>query len=64
NVILIDDVATTGKALIEAKSALDELGVKVKKAIVIVDRQEGARQNLAKAGIKLESIFLSSELLD
>jgi len=56
-VILVDDVATTGKALIEAKAALDGLGVKVVRAIVIVDRCEGAAENLSKAGLKLDSIF-------
>jgi len=56
-VILLDDVATTGKALVEAKLALDNMGVKSGKAIVIVDREEGAKENLAKAGIQLESIF-------
>jgi len=61
-VILVDDVATTGKALIEAKEALDKTGVKVDSAIVIVDRNEGARQNLKKAGLQLESIFSRSQL--
>ncbi len=56
-VILVDDVVTTGKALIEAKAALDNIGVKAIKAYVIVDREEGAAKNLAKAGLKLESIF-------
>lgn len=56
-VVIVDDVATTGKALIEAKAALEALGVTVVKAIVIVDRNEGARQNCAQAGISLESIF-------
>lgn len=56
-VILVDDVATTGKALIEAKSALDNIGVEIIKAVVIVDRQEGASDNLKAAGLKLESIF-------
>ncbi len=56
-VILVDDVATTGKAVIEAKEALDKINVRVECAIVIVDRNEGAKENLAKAGIKLESIF-------
>jgi orotate phosphoribosyltransferase len=56
-VILVDDVATTGKALIEAKEALDKEGVLVDTAIVIVDRCEGAKENLEKAGLKLESIF-------
>jgi len=56
-VLLIDDVATTGKALIEAKEALDKIGVEIDKALVIVDRDEGAAQSLSKAGLKLESIF-------
>ena len=62
SVILVDDVATTGKALIEARHALEGLGVVVKKAIVIVDREEGARENLAKEGLKLESIFKKKDL--
>lgn len=56
-VILVDDVATTGKALIEAKEALDRAGLKADTAIVIVDREEGAALNLEKSGLKLESIF-------
>lgn len=60
-VILIDDVATSGKAILEAKLALDRIGVIPVKAIVIVDRNQGAVENLAKAGLKLESIFKITE---
>ena len=56
-VVIVDDVATTGKALIEAKEALDKQGIPIDRAIVIVDRCEGAAENLAKVGLKLESIF-------
>ena len=62
-VILVDDVATTGNALIEAKEALEKIGVKINRALVIVDRGEGAEENLAKAGLKLESIFKINEIL-
>jgi len=62
--ILVDDVATTGKSLVEAKEALDKIGVNVLEAVVIVDRGEGAKENLANAGLKLESIFFRSEILD
>lgn len=62
NAILVDDVATTGGSLIEAKEALDKIGVSCEKAIVIVDRSEGAKENLAKAGLKLESIFTVEDL--
>lgn len=56
-VILVDDVATTGKALVESKEALDKKGILCDCAMVIVDRCEGARENLAQAGLRLESIF-------
>ncbi len=55
--VIVDDVATTGKALIEAKQALERAGVLVAEAIVIVDREEGAKENLENAGVKLVSIF-------
>lgn len=61
-VILVDDVATTGKALIEAKKILDEIDVEVDRAIVMVDRCEGAKDNLAQQGLKLESIFRIKDL--
>ncbi len=61
-VVLVDDVATTGNSLIEAKEALEEIGVVIEKAIVVVDRCEGARENLARQGLILESIFTINEL--
>lgn len=62
-VILVDDVATTGNSLVEAKQALQDLGIEVNEAIVIVDRCEGARENLVKKGLKLKSIFKIEELV-
>lgn len=61
HVVLVDDVATSGKAILEAKQALDKIGVIAEKAIVIVDRNQGAIENLAKVGLKLESIFKITE---
>jgi len=61
-IVLIDDVATTGKSLIEAKEALEKSGVIIDKVIVIVDRCEGAKENLARQGMKLEPIFTIKEL--
>ncbi len=62
-VVLVDDVATTGKALVEAKEALEKIGIEIEKAIVIVDRGEGAKENLAKVKLKLEPIFNIKDLL-
>ncbi|MCX7927656.1 MAG: orotate phosphoribosyltransferase [Candidatus Omnitrophica bacterium] len=60
--VLVDDVATTGHSLIEAKQVLQELGVHVSQALVIVDRSEGAKENLAQHNINLRPIFTLKEL--
>jgi orotate phosphoribosyltransferase len=60
-VVLIDDVATTGKALIEAKQVLDKEGILADTAIVIIDRQEGADKNLSPHGLKLLSLFKAKD---
>ena len=60
-VVLIDDVATTGKALLESLDILSGLKVKVVKALCLVDRNEGAAEALASRGCPLVSIFNISE---
>ncbi len=61
-VVLVDDVATSGKSLIEAKQVLDGMGIEVVKALVIVDRGEGAQENLKAVNCPLESIFTLADL--
>ncbi|MBI3314636.1 MAG: orotate phosphoribosyltransferase, partial [Candidatus Omnitrophica bacterium] len=62
-VVLIDDVATTGKALVESIEVLSRMDVKVIKAICVIDRQEGAGAALAKYGVALQPIFTADEFL-
>jgi orotate phosphoribosyltransferase len=57
NVVIIDDVATTGKAFVESIEVLQKMNVHVKKAICIIDRKEGAREAVAKYNVPMESIF-------
>ncbi len=56
-VILIDDVATTGKAFLESIEVLMQMNIHVVKAICIVDRHEGAKVALAQKGCELVAIF-------
>ena len=62
-VVLVDDVVTTGGSLIAAKRVLDKEGIIVDCVIVIVDREEGARENLAKADCRLISLFKKKDIL-
>ena len=61
-VILIDDVATTGKAFLESMDVLTKMNIQVVKAICIVDRREGAQEALAQKGCTLVSIFDISQI--
>ncbi|MFO8053231.1 MAG: orotate phosphoribosyltransferase [Candidatus Omnitrophota bacterium] len=62
-VILCDDVATSGGSLLAAKKALNDQGIQVEEIMVVVDRNEGAREALAKEGCKLFSLFTKSDFL-
>lgn len=62
-VLLIDDVATTGNSIVAALAAIREEypNCVVRRALVVIDRQEGAAQGLAEQGINLVSIFQKSD---
>ena len=64
NVILIDDLVTTGKSILRAAKAIRESGGIVNHAVVLIDREEGGKQNLEANGILLHSVTTISELLD
>ena len=61
-VVLIDDVATTGKAFLQSIDVLDGLGIKAKKCLCIVDRGEGAREAVEEKGSQLFSIFTAADI--
>ena len=63
-VILIDDVATTGKALAESIEVLKKYNIGVARAICLVDREQGAREALAKHNVPFASIFKAQEFLN
>jgi orotate phosphoribosyltransferase len=62
-VVLFDDVTTKGGSVLQAVEAVRQRGSNVKKVITIVDRLEGAKENLRKEEIDLVPIFDTSDLL-
>jgi orotate phosphoribosyltransferase len=61
-IIIVEDVATTGGAALEAAEALRAGGGSVLAIIATIDRQEGARENVEKAGIRFEALFTKGDL--
>lgn len=62
-VVLFEDVTTKGGSVMQAVRAVRAQGATVKRIITIVDRLQGAEENLKKEGIELEAIFTTTDLL-
>jgi orotate phosphoribosyltransferase len=60
-VLLVDDLVTTGQSLLKAASAIRAEGGVVSDAFVLLDREEGGREKLAKSGINLRSVLMMGE---
>ena len=62
-VCLLEDVVTSGGALAESVAVLREAGLVVRHAVCVVDREEGGSDALARIGVRLRSLYRSSELV-
>ena len=60
-VLVIDDVITTGKSLVQAVTAIRAEGGVVSDAAVLVNREEGGKENLAEHNVKLHYLLDASE---
>ena len=62
-VILFDDVATSGSSIIKSIEVLKKEKIKVVGAITVIDREEGARENLAKKNCPLIALFAKRDFI-
>jgi orotate phosphoribosyltransferase len=61
-VLLVEDIATTGGQVLEAAKVITEAGAKVKKIVAVIDRKQGAGENITAAGYKFESLLTKDDL--
>ena len=61
-VLLVEDIATTGGQVIEAAKIITEAGAKVKKIVCVIDRKQGAEENVTRAGFTFDSIMTKDDL--
>ena len=60
-VIVVDDVITTGGSTIQAIEKMREAGLEIVKAVVIIDREEGGRENIERMGVEVLSLFTRAD---
>ena len=61
-VLLVEDIATTGGQVLEAAKVITEAGATVKEIVCVIDRKQGAQENITNAGYKFESILTKDDL--
>lgn len=62
SVLIVEDIATTGGQVLEAAKFITGIGAKVERIVAVIDRQEGAGENIEKAGFAFESLYTKTDL--
>lgn len=61
-VVVVDDVVTTGGSTLKAIQAAQDHGFQVVKIIALVDRLEGGHEQLSNLGVPYEAVFTLHEI--
>jgi uridine monophosphate synthetase len=62
--VVLDDLITTGGSKLAAIEPLESAGLKVRDVVVLIDREEGGREELEEAGYCLHAVLTLSEMLE
>ena len=63
-VVVIDDIVTDGASKLEAIAPLEAAGLVVEDLVVLIDREQGARERLAQKGYRLHAVLRISACFD
>lgn len=64
NVLVVDDLITRADTKLEAIKALEKAELTVTDLLVLVDREQGGREQVVEAGYQLHAIYTLTELLE
>ena len=62
-VVIVEDVTTTGSSALKAVEAVREAGGEVALVLTMIDREEGATETFARAGLAFRSLYKAAEFL-
>ena len=62
-IVIVEDVTTTGGSAIKALDVVREAGGEVVLVFTMIDREEGAAETFAKAGVAFRSLYTAGEFL-
>ncbi|WP_106914692.1 orotidine-5'-phosphate decarboxylase [Chryseobacterium aurantiacum] len=64
NCLLVEDVITSGKSLLETIPEIEQEDLKVSDIVVVLDREQGGKQLLESKGYRVHTLFNISEVCD
>jgi uridine monophosphate synthetase len=62
NCLLVEDVITSGKSLLETIAEVEQEDLKVSDIVVVLDREQGGKQLLENKGFRVHTLFNISEV--
>lgn len=62
NCLLVEDVITSGKSLLETIPEIEDEGITVSDIVVVLDRQQGGKEMLESKGYRVHTLFTISEV--
>lgn len=62
-VVIVEDVTTTGGSALKAVEAVRDAGGEIALVFTMVDREEGATETFAQAGVPFRSLYKAAEFL-
>ena len=62
NCLLVEDVITSGKSLLETIPEIESEGISVSDIVVVLDRQQGGKELLENKGFRVHTLFTISEV--
>jgi uridine monophosphate synthetase len=63
-ILFFDDVISEGLSKLEGIKPLEELEAQVRHVMVVVDRQQGGKENLERLGYKIHALAKISDIID
>jgi len=63
HIVFFDDVITSGASKLEAIRLIEEVGGKIEAVVVVVDREQGGKQELEKRGYQVKSVTTITEIV-